>query len=88
MLWAMALNRVQDRLDLYFIDVNSGKSQLMMTETTDTWIDMEHAGSRFHILDPATVTYGRAGATGTITSICTVSTTRIRSRGPAKMESH
>jgi dipeptidyl-peptidase 4 len=39
-MWAMALNRVQDRLDLYFIDINSGKSQLMMTETTDAWIDM------------------------------------------------
>ena len=38
--WAMVLNRVQDRLDLYFIDVDSGKSKLMMTETTDAWIDM------------------------------------------------
>ncbi len=38
--WAMALNRVQDRLDLYFIDINSGKWQLMMTENTDAWIDM------------------------------------------------
>ena len=36
----MVLNRVQDRLDLYFIDVDNGKSQLMMTETTDAWIDM------------------------------------------------
>ena len=40
MIWAMALNRVQDRLDLYFVDVDSGKWQLMMTETTDAWIDM------------------------------------------------
>ena len=40
LLWAMALNRLQDRLDLYFLDVKSGKSQLMMTETTDAWIDM------------------------------------------------
>ena len=40
LLWAMALNRVQDRLDLYFIDVNSGKSQLVMSESTDAWIDM------------------------------------------------
>src|SRR5664279_5620551 len=40
MLWAMALNRVQNRLDLYFIDINSGKWKLMMTESTDAWIDM------------------------------------------------
>ena len=46
----MALNRVQDRMDLYFIDVNSGKSQLMMTETTDAWIDM-HPEVDFMLLD-------------------------------------
>ena len=39
-LWAMALNREQNRLDLYFIDAKSGKSQLMMTETSDAWVDM------------------------------------------------
>jgi dipeptidyl-peptidase-4 len=50
LLWAMALNRVQDRMDLYFIDVNSGKSQLMMTETTDAWIDM-HPEVDFMLLD-------------------------------------
>ncbi len=36
----MAMNRVQDRLDLYFIDVNSGKSKLIMNDSTDAWIDM------------------------------------------------
>ena len=40
LLWAMAMNRVQDRLDLYFIDVNNGKSKLIMNESTDAWIDM------------------------------------------------
>jgi dipeptidyl-peptidase-4 len=40
LLWAMALNRIQTRLDLYFIDANSGKSKLMMTEGSDAWIDM------------------------------------------------
>ncbi len=39
-IWAMALNRVQDRMDLYFVDVKNGKSQLMMTERSDAWIDM------------------------------------------------
>jgi dipeptidyl-peptidase-4 len=47
--WAMALNRAQDRLDLYFIDVKSGKSQLMMTETSDAWIDM-HPETEFELL--------------------------------------
>jgi len=40
LLWAIALNRVQDQLVLYFVNVNSGKSQVMMRETTDAWIDM------------------------------------------------
>ena len=50
LLWAMALNRIQDRLDLYFVDVDNGKSQLMMTETTDAWIDM-HPEVDFKPLD-------------------------------------
>ncbi len=40
LLWAMALNRVQDRLDIYFVDVQSGKSKRILTEKTDAWIDM------------------------------------------------
>ncbi len=47
--WAMALNRAQDRLDLYFIDAKSGKSQLMMSESSDTWIDM-HPETEFELL--------------------------------------
>ncbi len=47
--WAMALNRAQDRLDLYFIDVKSGKSQLMMTESSDAWVDM-HPETDFLLL--------------------------------------
>ena len=39
-LWALALNRLQNRLDLYFVDVKNSKWALMMTETTDAWIDM------------------------------------------------
>jgi dipeptidyl-peptidase-4 len=39
LLWALALNRWQNRLDLYFIDVQSGKSKLMMSENTDAWIN-------------------------------------------------
>ena len=49
LLWAMALNRVQDRMDLYFINVNNGKAKLMMTESTDAWIDM-HPEVDFQLL--------------------------------------
>jgi dipeptidyl-peptidase 4 len=49
LLWAMALNRVQDRLDLYFVDVASGNWQLIMTENTDAWIDM-HPEVDFQLL--------------------------------------
>ena len=48
-LWAMALNRLQTRLDIYFIDVQSGKSQRILTETTDVWIDM-HPEVDFELL--------------------------------------
>ncbi len=50
LIWAMSLNRVQDRLDLYFVDVNTGDSQLMMTESTDAWIDM-HPEVDFKVLN-------------------------------------
>ena len=40
LIWAMVLNRVQDRMALYFVDPETGKWQLMMSEGTDAWIDM------------------------------------------------
>jgi len=49
LLWAMVLNRVQDRLDIYFVDVQSGKSQRILSETTDAWIDM-HPEIDFELL--------------------------------------
>ncbi len=49
LLWAMALNRLQTRADIYFIDVKSGKSQRVLTETTDVWIDM-HPEIDFELL--------------------------------------
>ncbi len=39
LLWAMALNRLQNRLDIYFVDVQSGKSRRVLTESSDAWID-------------------------------------------------
>ena len=49
LLWAMALNRLQTRLDIYFIEVSSGRSRRVLTETTDVWIDM-HPEVDFELL--------------------------------------
>jgi len=38
LLWAQLLNRAQNKLDLYFVDANSGKSQKMLSETSDAWV--------------------------------------------------
>ncbi|HEY6248447.1 MAG TPA: DPP IV N-terminal domain-containing protein [Candidatus Angelobacter sp.] len=40
-IWAMVLNRAQNQLDLYFADVNSGKSRRVLSETSDTWIEID-----------------------------------------------
>ena len=40
LLWAQALNRAQDRIDLYFVDLASGRSQLMLSEKSDTWVEV------------------------------------------------
>ena len=49
LLWAMALNRVQDHLDIYFVDVQSGRSKRVLSEKTDAWIDM-HPEIDFEVL--------------------------------------
>jgi len=37
--WAETLNRAQDKLDLYFVDVRSGNSRKVLTETApDAWV--------------------------------------------------
>ena len=46
-IWAMVLNRAQNQLDLYFADVNTGKSRRVLRETSDTWIEMDNT---FNIL--------------------------------------
>jgi dipeptidyl-peptidase-4 len=38
--YLQVLNRAQDQLDLYFVDVRNGRSQLMLTEKSDTWIEI------------------------------------------------
>ena len=39
--WATVLNRAQNQLDLYFVDVASGKSRNVLTEKSDTWIETD-----------------------------------------------
>ena len=41
-IWAEVLNRNQDKMDLYFVDAKSGKSRIVLTETTPgAWINFE-----------------------------------------------
>jgi dipeptidyl-peptidase 4 len=40
-IYAQVLNRAQNQLDLYFVDVASGHAQLMLTEKSDNWIEMD-----------------------------------------------
>jgi dipeptidyl-peptidase 4 len=47
-IWAEVLNRTEDKMDLYFVDAKSGKSRIVLTETTPgAWIDFEHVDVRF-----------------------------------------
>ena len=47
-IWAEVLNRTEDKMDLYFVDAKSGKSRVVLTETTPgAWIDFEHVEVRF-----------------------------------------
>ncbi len=53
LLYAQVLNRAQNQLDLYFIDAGSGRSQLALSEKSDTWIEVNdnfrvlRSGDRF-----------------------------------------
>jgi dipeptidyl-peptidase 4 len=40
--WATVLNRAQNQVDLYFIDVASGKSRVVLTEKSDTWLETDN----------------------------------------------
>jgi len=40
-LWAEVLNRAQDNIDLYFVDIHSGHSRKVLTEATpDAWVNV------------------------------------------------
>ena len=48
LLWAEVLDRAQDRMDLYFVDVRSGKSRKVLTESApDSWVKVN---DDFHVL--------------------------------------
>jgi dipeptidyl-peptidase-4 len=40
--WATVLNRAQNQLDLYFVDAASGRSRLVLSEKSDTWIETDN----------------------------------------------
>jgi dipeptidyl-peptidase-4 len=41
LLWTEVLNRNQDKIDLYFVDAKSGKSRIVLTETSpEAWINV------------------------------------------------
>ncbi len=47
-IWAEVLNRNEDKMDLYFVDAKSGKSRIVLTETTPgAWINFEQVEVRF-----------------------------------------
>ena len=47
-IWAEVLNRPQDKLDLYFVDAKSGKSRMVLTESTPgAWFSLDEVEVRF-----------------------------------------
>ena len=47
-IWAEVLNRTQDKMELYFVDAQSTKPRLVLSETYDgAWFDFEHTEVRF-----------------------------------------
>lgn len=47
-IWAEVLNRPQDKLDLYFVDAKSGKSRMVLTESTPgAWFSFDEVEVRF-----------------------------------------
>jgi len=40
-IWAMVLNRAQNQLDLYFADADTGTARRVLSETSDTWIEID-----------------------------------------------
>ena len=40
-IYVQVLNRAQNRLDLYFVEINGGRSQLILSEKSDNWIEID-----------------------------------------------
>jgi dipeptidyl-peptidase 4 len=49
-LWVQVMNRAQNQLDLYFVETRSGKSRRVLSEKSDTWIQVS---DDFHVLPVA-----------------------------------
>ena len=47
LLYAEVLNRAQDKINLYFVEAESGKSKLMLSESSENWIEVN---DDFHVL--------------------------------------
>jgi dipeptidyl-peptidase-4 len=46
--WAEVLNRTEDKMHLHLVDAKSGRSRIVLTESTPgAWIDFEHVEVRF-----------------------------------------
>ncbi|MBS4029758.1 MAG: S9 family peptidase [Ignavibacteriales bacterium] len=41
------LNRLQNKLELYFADVTTGKSKIVLTEESKTWVESENSNPHF-----------------------------------------
>ncbi len=47
-IWAAVLNRTEDKMDLYFVDAKSGKSRMVLTETTPgAWFSFDQVELKF-----------------------------------------
>jgi dipeptidyl-peptidase 4 len=47
-IWAEVLNRAEDKMDLYFVDAKTGKSRIVLSESTPgAWFEFDHAEVRF-----------------------------------------
>lgn len=42
MLWVQTLDRKQQKMELYFVDVNSGRSRMVLVESSDAWVEVNN----------------------------------------------
>ncbi len=49
-LWVQWMNRKQDQLIIYNIDLNSGSKNIILEEKQNTWVDLDDEGSRIKFM--------------------------------------